>query len=381
MKQSVDADLARQAKQIEDSVTVDLPPEPPQHQRVTVDIRAITVIKVLAILFGVLVLTRIWEVITWLAVATMLAAALAPYLAWLERRGMPRGLALTIVFVSLVAIVLGLVALIVPGLVAQTRSLAHESGTYATEIQNMLAQHNIHVPIKSSLKNLPQLITTQSGTLVGLAVSLFYSAVAMVTIVIVTMYLLIDQERIKTFFVGMFPQDRRAGVLRVLSEMRRQVGGYVRGQIISSFLAATFAGVILFALGIPHYLTLAAFVFLADFVPMFGQTIGTIPPVLIALTISPVKALIVLVLFVLYQQLENHVIVPKVYANTLELSPLVALMALLLGAKLLGIVGMLLSLPLVAALPVILDFAGIHIHAAAGELRAEPDAAKDLDGH
>ena len=336
MKQSVDADLARQAKRIEDSVTVDLPPEPPHHQRVTVDIRAITVIKVLAILFGVLVLTRIWEVITWLAVATMLAAALAPYLAWLERRRMPRGLALTIVFVSLVAIVLGLVALIVPGLVAQTRSLAHESGTYATEIQSMLAQHNIHVPIKSSLKNLPQLITTQSGTLVGLAVSLFYSAVAMVTIVIVTMYLLIDQERIKTFFVGMFPQDRRAGVLRVLSEMRRQVGGYVRGQIISSFLAATFAGVILFALGIPHYLTLAAFVFLADFVPMFGQTIGTIPPVLIALTISPVKALIVLVLFVLYQQLENHVIVPKVYANTLELSPLVALMALLLGAKLLG---------------------------------------------
>jgi predicted PurR-regulated permease PerM len=186
----------------------------------------------------------------------------------------------------------------------------------------------------------PSLLSKQTGVLVNVAVSLFYSALAMVTIVIVTMYLPVDQERIKTFFVGMFPEDRRVGVLRILAELRRQIGGYVRGQIISSVLAATFAGLILFTLGIPHYLTLAAFVFLADFVPMFGQTIGTIPPVLVALTISPVKVVIVLVLFILYQQLENHTIVPRVYANTLKISPLVALVALLLGAKLLGILGM-----------------------------------------
>ena len=110
---------------------------------------------------------------------------------------------------------------------------------------------------------------------------------------------------------------------------------------------------------------------------MFGQMLGMIPAVLIALTIGPVTAVIVLVGFVLYQQIENHFIAPRVYASTMRISSLVALVALLIGAKLLGMLGMLVSLPVVAGIPVILDFFGVHLNV--GERpEPEPDAAEDV---
>jgi predicted PurR-regulated permease PerM len=205
----------------------------------------------------------------------------------------------------------------------------------------------------------------------------FDSMVAMATVLVVTIYLLSDQERIKAFFVGLFPQDRRPAMLALLAELRRQVGGYVRGQLITSTLAGAFSFAVLTAAQVPNQLTLAIYVAIADLVPMFGQMLGMIPAVLIALTISPVKAIIVLAGFILYQQVENHFIGPRVYASTMRVSSLVALVALLIGAKLLGMLGMLVSLPIVAGIPVMLDFVGIHLNV--GERPApEPDAAKDV---
>jgi predicted PurR-regulated permease PerM len=139
-----------------------------------------------------------------------------------------------------------------------------------------------------------------------------------------------------------------------------------------------FSFIVFVLAGVPNPLTLAVYVGVADLVPMFGGMLGMIPAVLIALTISPIKALIVLVGFTLYQNLENHFIVPRVYSRTMRISSLVALVALLIGAKLLGMLGLLLALPLVAALPVILDAAGIHLKTEGGRPQPVADAADDV---
>src|SRR5262249_49986631 len=146
---------------------------------------------------------------------------------------------------------------------------------------------------------------------------------------------------------------RRARAKRVRREVSRVVGGYLRGQLITSVLFATFAFVTLSIAGGPEPLLLAVLARVFDALPLICATLPTIPPVLLALTVSVPTAVVVLVLFVAYQQLENYVIAPRAYQNTLQISSLAVLIAVTIGSALLGIVGALLALPVAAAIPAI----------------------------
>jgi predicted PurR-regulated permease PerM len=374
-----ETELVREARRIEDTVQVDLPDR--RVHKIAVDVPAMTVVKVLAVLFAAYIFVQVWPLITLLLISVMLAAALSPYLALLERHGLSRGWGITVIALSLIVGLGGLLALVIPSLVAQTRDLIGHSDQYARNLQALLAQHGIHVNLVKEWHSIPKKLSGLSSKLVDVFYTIFNGAVALFTTLFVTVYLLFDQERIKDFFVGMFPQKRRADALRVLAELRKQVGGYVRGQLITSGLAGLFAFIVLEAAQIPNPIALAAFVAVTDLIPLFGQTLGTIPAVLIALTISPLHAVGVLVGFILYQNVENHYIVPRVYSNTMNVSSLVALVALLIGAKLLGFLGMLVALPLVAALPVILDFVGVHLRMDRVRPPATSDASQDIKRH
>lgn len=371
----MDTELVREARRIEDSVEIDLP-EPAAH-RIVVEVRALTVVKVLAVLFAAYIVMQVWTLITLLAVSAMLAAALSPYMALLERRGLDRPWSLAVVALTLLLGLVTVLVVVVPGLVMQTHDLIANSDSYVRSLQALLAQHGMHQDLLRLWHSLPKKLNILNLPLLDVFFTIFDSAVAIATVLFVTLYLLSDQENLKRFFVGMFPADRRTEILEILAELRRQVGGYARGQIITSVLAMVFSFIVMTLAGVPNAITLAVFVGIADLIPMFGQLIGTIPPVLIAVTISPLRAVLVLAGFILYQQLENHVIAPRVYSNTMNVSSLVALVGLLVGAKLLGMLGMLVALPIIAALPVILDFVGVHIHTGARP-PASLDSTKDL---
>lgn len=373
----LERELRGEAERIEDTVRLDYTPEPTS-RRIVIDVPVITILKIVAVLFALTLIREIWPFITFLAVSILLAAALSPYVALLERHGLSRTWSLTAVALTLVLAFGGLLALVVPSLVLQTRELVAHSDDYVRSLQNLLADHGAHVNLVKEWHALPKRLHGLNETALNVVFAIFDSAVALVTVLFLTLYLLSDQERIKAFFVGMFPRERRPDVLRVLHELRLQVGGYVRGQLITSGLAAFFAFAVLTVAQVPHSLALAVYVGIADLVPMFGGMLGMIPSVLIALTISPLRAIIVFIGFVLYQNLENHYIVPRVYSRTMRVSPLVALIGLLIGARLLGMLGMLIALPVTAALPIVLDFAGVHLRTAKLP-RAAPDAATDIE--
>lgn len=371
----MEEDLVKVARKIDDSVTVDPPLQP--GRTLTIDISAFAVVKVLLVLLGAWALLQVWPLLTLLIVSLMLAAALSPYLALLERHGFSRTWSLTTVGVTIVVGFAAISAILVPGLILQTRSLIAHSNEYAASLQAVLAQHGMHVGVVHLWKGMPARLSHLDGKILPVLQTVLDSGIALATVLFVTLYVLSDQERLKAFFVGFFPARRRVEVLKILAELRRQVGGYVRGQLITSGLAMLFSFIVLVIAGVPNPITLAVYVGLADLVPMFGGLLGTVPAVLIALTISPLRAAIVLAGFILYQQIENHYIVPRVYSRTMKVSPLVALVALLVGARLLGILGMLVALPAVAALPVVLDFAGIHLHVV-DRPEPEADAATDV---
>jgi predicted PurR-regulated permease PerM len=369
----VDEELVREARRIDDTVELDLPPP---GRKIVIDVPALAVVKVLAILFVVYLVIQVWQLILFLLISAMLASALAPFLALIERTGLPRPLALTVLALSLLGGLGAVIALVVPPLIFQTRDLLAHSDAYIASLQAELARHGVHAHLLRAWHDVPKHLETLNPALMNAVFAVFDSAVAIATVLFLTLYILSDQDRLRHFFVGLFPVQRRVQVLVILAELRRQVGGYVRGQLITSLLAGIFSFVVMTLAGVPNAVSLAVFVAVTDLIPMFGNLIGTIPPVLIAVTISPVRGLLVLAGFVLYQNLENHLIVPRVYANTMSVSSLVALVGILMGAKLLGFLGMLIALPLVAATPVILDFVGVHLKV--GE-PPQPEADAEMD--
>jgi predicted PurR-regulated permease PerM len=176
------------------------------------------------------------------------------------------------------------------------------------------------------------------------------------TIIVITAYLLIDAPRLAGFIYQFVEPGKEPAVQRFLDSLRMVVGGYVRGQIITSAVIASFTAGVMLALDLPNALTIGLLAAFADILPLVGATLAIAPAVLIALDESTTKALIVLVALLAYQQFEDRYLTPRVYGATLNLPPIIVLVAVLVGGKLFGISGVLLALPAAAVGRLLLDY-------------------------
>ena len=232
------------------------------------------------------------------------------------------------------------------------------------------------------------LLAPLSSGALGYASAAAGAAVLAVTIVVMTFYLLADHERVQGFAFALLPRNYHVRAARILLDMETIVGGYMRGQALTSLAMALVVFTVLVATGTPNPLALAAFAALADLIPLVGGVLVLVPVALAALTRGPVQALIVFAVVLLYQQIEGHILIPRIYGQTLRLSPLAVLVALLVGSQLLGIVGALLALPLAAGVRVLVEDLRIELPGEipgeeaerAIEDRAETDYAAQSEG-
>jgi predicted PurR-regulated permease PerM len=172
-------------------------------------------------------------------------------------------------------------------------------------------------------------------------------------VLVATLYLLLDGKRLYAWLLAYVPRSHRDRMAETVSQVSHVVYAYVRGQVITSFAFALFAGLVLTLLGVPAALPLALLAGACDVIPMVGIVIATAPAALLAMTISPVTAATVVGCYTLYHLLETYLIVPRVYGKTLRLSTLAVLLALIVGGALQDLLGAVLVLPLVAAYPII----------------------------
>jgi predicted PurR-regulated permease PerM len=315
------------------------------------------VVGLLALVGGVWLLLRLWSVLLLLVIALILAAALGPPVAWLERHRVARPVALGLLLLTLVLAVVGLAALVVPAFAAQVADLV----AAAPALQARLADDAAAVPALADRADAIR-AARPARLLAGLGASALAVAAAAaqvvflgLTVVVLAFYLVADHERVQGFAFALLPRRYHLRTARVLLEMGTVVGGYVRGQALTSLLIGVFTFCVLAVLGVPHALALAVFAAFADLIPLIGAFLAVLPPALAALALGPGVALVVLIALVLYHQLESHVIIPRVYGQVLRLSPLAVLVALLVGGELLGIVGALLALPLAAGVRVLVE--------------------------
>ena len=288
----------------------------------------------------------------------ILVGTLNPFVGWLEAHRLKRVWAVTLVF-GVCALLIGLIGLLVfPPLWDQLSRLVGNLPAIQGKLAGMLEAHHFTVPIAGMVRNFTaSKALTSANAKSAIAISLGviegvgYAAAA----VVLAIYFIYDFERMRGFLYALTPRRYHLRLARILLNLEPIVGGYMRGQAITSLAIGVFTFGLLYFCGVPNALVFAAFAGLMDVIPFIGGFLATVPCVVAALSRGTVIAMIVLLAMVGYQEFESRVVVPKVYGRTLRLPSAVIILALLVGGKLGGIVGALLALPLAAALRMLME--------------------------
>ena len=321
-----------------------------------------TIIKILALtaafigLLYLAVLTR--HELFWLITAFSLAIALNPLVVKLTPL-MPkksRSLATGSVFIVLFAAIIIFTITLVPPVVSQSQKLIENLPKYSDQLVaphtftgDFIRKYQLVSHVKQSQGQIISRLSSASGSIVDIAKGLFSSIISATTIVVLTFFMLAEGQAWRRRFWGLVPQRHRERHQRLASHMYRTVTGYVVGKLIMSLAAAVPTAIILAILDVPSAISLGIIVGVFDLLPLVGATIGAVIVVIVALFTSSTAALVMIVFFLIYQQIENHVIQQIVFARSVEISPLLVLVSILFGAALGNVLGALIAIPLTAS--------------------------------
>ncbi len=316
-----------------------------------------SLLVVLALLGGVWMLLNILPALLVLVTALMLVGALNPLVTWLEQRKVKRFFAIGIVFSLGAALTVTLLALTVPTVIAQLKSVVEHEPEIRERIAGYLDQSRATATLANDLRNLrfAELLKSSQSTLLTMSTRAFEILAYCIAAVFLAFYMMIDRDRLRGALFAVVPRTHHIRLSRILLNLGTIVGGYIRGQVLTCFLMGGFILVLLLACRVPNALAIALFGGVMDLLPYIGIFLTMGPAVLAASVKGPVIAGIVFVLMLAYEELESRVLVPLVYGRSLRLPSSVVLFSLILGTTMAGIVGALLALPLAAAVLMLVE--------------------------
>lgn len=325
-----------------------------------------SVLLVIGLVLGTLLVLRtlsvLRDLVIWLLVALFLAMALNPAVEWVQRRGIRRrGLAVAVVFSGALLVGVGIAATFVPTLVREVNDFANAVPGYVHDLtkgQGKLGflerKYQIVEKIQDAIKKSGVAgLLGLTGTALSVTKSIFNAIVAAITITFLTLFMLLEGPAWIARGTALLPERSRPRWQRVGRDIYRAVGGYVTGNLAISVIAGAGATIALLILGVPYAVALGLVVGVFDLIPLAGATIAAIVVSTVGFLHTTTAGIVLVVYFVVYQQIENQIIQPVVYGRTVRLSPLAVLVSVLAGAKLAGIVGALGAIPIAAALQVV----------------------------
>lgn len=305
------------------------------------------------------ILGRLSTTLTILVIASFLALALNPIVQWLTKHGIRRGISVVLVFLG-VLVLFGLIGyVVVPPVVAQATELTKAApGYFQHLIENRwIQQIDRDYGIVEKLQNEfdkkvkdPNFLAQVFGGVLGAGKAVANGLFQTFTVLILTLYFLASLPKVKQSAYAMVPATRRPRVISLSEEILRRVGSYAIGQAAIAGVNAIASFIMMTILGIPYPAVLAVVVGFLGLVPMVGATLGAAVVCGVALFTGPKLAIIALVYYVVYQQLENYVVAPKVMKRTVSVPGAVTVVAALIGGTLLGVLGALLAIPVAAGL-------------------------------
>ena len=312
---------------------------------------------ILATIVGVWLFLQLRSVALLLVVALVFAGTFNPLVEWMERRALKRGYALVLLFVALLLVTSLLIFLTVPSLIDQLAQIVRDAPRHREQLIAFLQQRDFTAPLARAVEHagLEQTFARLERYLVDSSPRAVTALGWAVTTLFLAFYLLADGKRTQGVLYAVVPRDYHMRLARILQNLEAIVGGYMRGQLITSAAIGVFTFLLLTICGIPNALPLALFAALVDVIPLIGAFLATAPAVLSALSQGLLMGVVVLVAMFVYQEFENRILIPRVYGHALRLSPTTVVLALLAGGILLGVIGALLALPIAAGLQMMLQ--------------------------
>jgi predicted PurR-regulated permease PerM len=315
------------------------------------------IVWILATIAGVWLFLQLHAIVVLLVVALVFAGTFNPLVEWLERRRVKRIYALTVLFVALLLVTSVLIIFTLPPLLEQLGQIVRDAPHHRDQLVVLLQEREFTAPLARAVQNagLEQGLAHLETGLVGYTPWVLTALGWAVTTLFLTFYLLADGKRTQGALYAVVPRDYHMRLARILQNLEAIVGGYMRGQLITSVAIGVFTFVLLVLFHVPNALSLALLAAVVDVIPLIGGLLATTPAVLSALSVGVPAGIVVLVALCLYQEFENRILIPRVYEHTLRLSPATIVLALLAGGILLGIIGALLALPIAAGLQMALQ--------------------------
>jgi predicted PurR-regulated permease PerM len=346
-------------------------------------------IRTIAATIGMVLLTAAvlllgWEVrrvLTWIVVAALLAIILGPLVDIAQRRlHLRRALATLLVFLVALIALAGILTMFIrplasegPQFIDRVPGYVEQARTGRGPVGDLVQRYNLDEYLQRNQARLRESANRLTTPALGVLRSIFSTVVALVTIFVLTFLMVLQGPQLLSAWVSALPQRRQERVRRVAADCAKAVTGYMTGNLLISIIAGTVTYVVLWIMGVP-YRGVALFVGFADLIPLVGATLGAVVAIAVAALHSLPAAIVVLVVFVVYQQLENHVLQPVIMSRTVQLSALTVLVSILIGVELFGFLGALLAIPVAGVLHVI----GRDLYDGyRGRLKPEPTTGTD----
>lgn len=317
-----------------------------------------SVIKILLILVLFAVILVLKDLVLVLITAIIIASAIEPAASWLERRRIPRILAVLFIYLASAIVVVGIFFFVLPGLFQEILALFDSLQKYA-QVNNPAGESAVlswkplfqaltgALPLKEAVSTLSSTFSTISGGVINLASSIFGGVVSFILIFVLSFYLAVQRDGVGNFLKIIAPVRHEAYVLDLWKRSQRKIGQWMQGQLILSLIVGLLTYFGLVVLGVKDALILSFFIAICEFVPLFGPIIGAIPAVLFSYLDSGLTlALIVTVMYLVIHQLENQLIYPLVVRKIVGINPIIVIISLIAGYELLGFLGMVISVPL-----------------------------------
>ncbi|MFA5358299.1 MAG: AI-2E family transporter [Patescibacteria group bacterium] len=335
---------------------------------VKVTISTISLLKVVAVALAFWFLYDIRAVIAILFVAIILTSALEPTVSWFAKKKIPRIFGVLVIYIILASFVSSLVILILPPAIHQIQNLAADFPAHWSKISSSFSflqdysdRYNVSDGVQTTLDQLENFLTQRSSGLFDTLTGIFGGIFSFIIILVLTFYLLLEESAAKRTLRLVTPAKYQPYLTRLLFRMQNKIGLWLRGQIILSFIVGiiVFIGLSIFGIFYPVFgkyaLVLAMLAFLLEFIPYLGPILAAIPAIFIGLAQSLPLAGFILAFYCLMQWSENNILVPQVMKRAVGLNPIIVITALMIGAKIGGIIGMVLAIPVATAIAVLME--------------------------
>jgi predicted PurR-regulated permease PerM len=336
------------------------PARPPEFLTIRAVLR--TVLVVVAVACSLFLIYLLRQPLTWIFIAAFIAVALSGPINFLSRR-MRRGFAVAIVYICLILAPFVLIGLLVPPIVTQANNLVQNLPEYAQQVSEFVdendrlrqlqEEYDITGKLQEEAQQLPARLGDAAGVLSDIGLGIVNSIFAAVTILVLSIFMISSGRRFLEAWARQYPPEREEWMHNLFGRIANAIGNYVAGALLQATIAGVTSWIVLLILGVEYALPLAVIVFLLDLVPLVGATLGAILVGIVTLFSDfPVDTLIWAGFAIVYQQVENNIIQPRIQSRAVQLDPLVVLVSVLFGSALFGVLGALLAIPVAASLQI-----------------------------